>query len=753
MKRLLTLIAVILLLASCGRQDTSLTVVPYPNMVRMHNGTFDATGARLILDPEMDSLSMLAVTDIEKHIGGNPNDRNCTIEFIVDSSLATEAYKIKVSKEKVKVWASGLNGFLYAAQTLRQMLPEIPCCIIEDAPRFAYRGLHLDVARHFFDVPVIKRYIDLMALHKMNTFHWHLTDDQGWRVEIRKYPELTAKGSVRKQTLIGHHHTSNEYDGIPYGGYYAQDEIREVVAYAASKGITIIPEIDLPGHMLAALTAYPHLGCTGGPYELWCKWGVSDDVLCPGKPETFEFVEGVLDEIIELFPSKYIHVGGDECPKVRWEKCPDCQALISTLGLVDDDDHSAEHYLQSHVISRVEKYLNDRGRMIIGWDEILEGGLAPNSTVMSWHGEAGGLEAARQGHDVIMTPNTYYYLDYHQGTDLDREPLGIGGYLPLKKCYSYEPYVGGMTDEEKSHILGVQANLWTEYIKTEEHIHYMLLPRIAALSEVQWCNADRKDYARFLDSMDEICDVYSSLGYNFAGHVFDVECNVMPKEDGGVQAVLSAQGAADIYYTLNGTEPSLESSKYDGPINITSDCTLVANTFRPGVPTYPTIKRFTHHKALGCPVHLLTLPKERYAGGAPVSLTDGVRGGDNFNSAEWSGWQGDPIEVVIDMNGCEEYSSVVLSTIINKPSYLFNPLTIRISVSEDGVDYSEIAYEEYPSESSTDPDGRKEFALSFECVKAPYLKVSALTSRELPVWHPKHGRRVGHLFIDEIIVR
>ena len=753
MRRLLTVIAVILLCASCGRQDAALTVVPFPNNVKIHCGTFDAVGAQLKLDPDMDSLSMLAVADIEKHLSGGLNDRAGVIEFIKDSSLAPEAYKIKVAKKNVKVRASGLNGFLYAVQTLMQMLPEIPCCTIEDAPRFAYRGLHLDVARHFFDVPVIKRYIDLMALHKMNTFHWHLTDDQGWRIEIRTYPELTSRGSVRKQTLIGHHHTSNEYDGIPYGGHYTQDEIREVVAYAASKGITVIPEIDLPGHMLAALTAYPHLGCTGGPYELWCKWGVSDDVLCPGKPETFDFIEGVLDEIMELFPSKYIHVGGDECPKVRWEKCPDCQSLISTLGLVDDDDHSAEHYLQSYVISRVEKYLNDRGRMIIGWDEILEGGLAPNSTVMSWHGEAGGLEAARQGHDVIMTPNTYYYLDYHQGTDLDREPLGIGGYLPLKKCYSYEPYVGGMTDEEKSHILGVQANLWTEYIKTEEHIHYMLLPRIAALSEVQWCDADRKDYARFLDSMDEMCGLYASLGYNYAGHVFDVECNVIPKDSGGVQAILSAQGAVDIYYTLDGTEPSVESSKYVGPIDIISDCTLVANTFRSGVQTYPTVKRFTHHKALGCEVSLLTQPKERYAGGAPTSLTDGVRGGENFNSAEWSGWQGDPIEVVVDLMGQQEYSSVVLSTIINKPSYLFNPLSIRISISEDGVDYSEIAYQEYPCENVSDPDGRKEFVLSFDKVKSRYLRLSALTSRELPVWHPKHGRRVGHLFIDEIIVR
>lgn len=752
MRRCTFIIAVILLCASCGRQDAALSVIPYPNKVEMHGGTFDAVGARLELDPEMDSLSTLAAKDIERHLSGDLNGNKGVIEFMTDPLLPSEAYKIEVSQQRVNVWASDLRGFSYAVQTMRQMLPDMPCCKIEDSPRFAYRGLHLDVARHFFGVDVVKRYLDIMQFHKMNTLHLHLTDDQGWRIEIKRYPRLTELGSVRKETLVGHHHTSNTYDGIPHGGYYTQDEIREIVSYAASKGITVIPEIDLPGHMLAALTAYPDLGCTGGPYELWCKWGISDDVLCPGKDKTFAFIEGVLDEVMELFPSQYIHIGGDECPKLRWEKCPHCQARIVQLGLKDDSHHSAEHYLQSYVISRVEKYLNGKGRKIIGWDEILEGGLAPNATVMSWRGEEGGKAAAAQGHDVIMTPNTYYYLDYCQGTDLEHEPLSIGGYLPVRHCYSYEPYSEEMTEEERAHILGVQANLWTEYIKTEDHLQYMLLPRAAALSEVQWCAPEVKDYSRFLDSMDELCDIYENMGWTYAKHVFQVECKVINSGDGEVTAELSTQGETPVRYTLDGTEPTKDSPLYAGPVSVSGDCVLRANAFRDDMPTRSVVKVFDGHKALGRQVILGTQPYERYYYGAPGSLTDGVIGGDNFSSGEWVGWRGTPMEVTVDMGGDVSYSSVVLSTCINKLSYLFNPLSIKISVSDDGEDFKEIAYEEYPCENSSMPDGIKEYKVMFEPVNSRYLKVNALTARELPSWHPKHGRREGYLFVDEIIV-
>ena len=750
MKKLYLLLT-ILVLSACGAGSHKFNVVPYPNEVEFHNGEFCPIGATIKCGPDMDSASVKIAEDFGATISGS--DGKGTIEFLHDSDIEDEAYVIEVKRNGAVVKASGFKGFNYAIQTMRQMLPVFPCCTINDSPRFAYRGLHLDVARHFFDTDVVKRYIDIMVLHKMNTFHWHLTDDQGWRIEIKAYPRLTEVGSVRKQTIVGHYHKSKEYDGVPYGGYYTQEQIRDVVEYAASKGVTVIPEIDLPGHMIAALTAYPELGCTGGPYELWCTWGISDDVLCPGKESTFEFIENVLDEVMDMFPSEYIHVGGDECPKVRWEVCPHCQARIKELGLAADAKHSAEHYLQSYVMTRVEKYLNAHGRRIIGWDEILEGGLAPDATVMSWRGEAGGIEAASQGHNVIMSPNTYYYLDYCQGRDLEFEPLAIGGYLPLEKCYSYEPYAPSMTEEQTKHILGVQANLWTEYVKTEEHLQYMILPRVAALSEVQWCNADRKDYSRFVDSMDEMCKLYESLGYNYAKHVFNVRCSIQTTEDGKVMVSLESQGGTPIYYTLDGTQPTKSSSLYVGPIEITEDCVLTADVFRDDVATRPLRREFDVHKAFGCSVVMNTQPHRRYRTNAPYGLTDGVRGIENHNCEDWIGWNGDPVDVTIDLRTQTECSSVTLGTILNKPSYLFNPLAITVSVSSDGESFKEVSSVSYPYEGPNDPDGLKEYKLEFAPVQARYIKICAQTARELPSWHVKHGRRVGYLFLDEILVK
>ena len=494
----------------------------------------------------MDALSVQAVTDFADRLSKVTGKQSLVseghsrtgINFVVDPALAPEEYSLVVNRKAVIIKASALNGFIYAIQTVKQMLPEeifsdsldqdedwkLKCVVIKDAPRFAYRGMHLDVSRHFWSVDEVKRYLDVMQVHKLNRFHWHLTDDQGWRIEIKKYPRLTEKGAVRKETLVGHlQPKDNVFDGTPYGEglFYTQDQIREVVAYAAARGITVIPEIDLPGHMVAALACYPELGCTSGPYEVWPMWGVADDVLCPGNEKTFEFIENVLSEVADLFPSEYIHIGGDECPKVRWEKCPKCQARIKALGLEADERHSAEYFLQSYVTERVEAFLATRGKRIIGWDEILEGKLAQDATVMSWRGISGGLEAARLGHDAIMTPNSYLYFDYYQSDNQDAEPLAIGGYLPVSKVYSYEPFEEGMTEEEKSHIIGVQANLWTEYITTESQLEYMLLPRLAALSEVQWCQPQNKNWERFEDCVDDVCDIYDQMGYNYARHLLE----------------------------------------------------------------------------------------------------------------------------------------------------------------------------------------------------------------------------------------
>lgn len=550
MNRILAVFAVLLAVSCANLHDSDeyLDIVPYPNEVSLRSGSFNAAGAAFHCDGNMDEMSRKIVSDFAARlslVSGKESDlttgnSRSGFNFVLDSSKASEEYSLDISRKAVVVKASSLNGFNYAIQTIKQMLPneiygtkpdkdedwDLHCAVIKDSPRFAYRGMHLDVARHFFSVDEVKRYLDVMEIHKLNRLHWHLTDDQGWRIEIKKYPELTRKGSIRKHTVVGHlKETGNTFDGTPYGKgmWYTQDQIREVVAYAAAKGITIVPEIDLPGHMVAALSCFPELGCTGGPYDVWGLWGVSEDVLCPGKEKTFEFIEDVLDEVVELFPSEYIHIGGDECPKVRWEKCPDCQARIKKLGITGNEKHSAEFFLQSYVTARVEAYLATKGKKIIGWDEILEGELAPNATVMSWRGTEGGIAAAQLGHDAIMTPNSYLYFDYYQSENHDAEPLSIGGFLPVERVYSYEPYAEGMTDEQKSHIIGVQANLWTEYITSDSHLEYMLLPRLAALSEVQWCRPENKNWERFVDSAEDICEIYDEMGYTYAKHILHHE--------------------------------------------------------------------------------------------------------------------------------------------------------------------------------------------------------------------------------------
>lgn len=436
------------------------------------------------------------------------------------SSDNPEAYKITINKDKIIIDGASPAGNFYGIQTLRKSIPlgqkgkvELPAAIISDFPQFRYRGAHFDVARHFFSADSVKTYIDMMALHNMNRLHWHLTDDQGWRLPLTKHPELITKGSVRRGTCIGNNFSS--CDSIPYGGFYTPSEIQDVIKYAADRYITIIPEIDLPGHMLAALTAHPELGCTGGPYELWTIWGVSDDVLCAGNEDVYTFLSEVLSEVADIFPSEYIHIGGDECPKDRWKECPKCQAKIVELGLTDDKDFTKEEKLQSHVMSYASEVLAKKGKKIIGWDEIIEGYLPENAVVMSWRGAAGGQLAAEMGHDAIMTPYTHYYLDYYQSEDKDNEPLAIGGYIPLSKSYSFQPFEG-IDPENRHHILGVQANLWTEYISTFKHAQYMVLPRWAALSEVQWSDPSSRNFESFKKRLSRLKDQYKLNGFNYS---------------------------------------------------------------------------------------------------------------------------------------------------------------------------------------------------------------------------------------------
>ena len=537
-------IAALVLLLCCFTSSAELiNVIPQPSSVQVFDGECNIAGAAFRIDKKFAKETFAAVNNFAESLqlaSGKKKGRGKAL-FVFEQSgeIVKEGYSISVSRNKVHVKASDFNGVLYSLETIKQMLPteiytgkpcnngdwKLPYMSIEDQPRFAYRGLHLDVARHFFDVDQVKKYLDIMAIHKLNTFHWHLTDDQGWRIEIKKYSRLTEIGSIRKETLKGHFKRSKEYDGIPYGEgmWYTQDQIKEVVAYAASKGITVIPEIDLPGHMVAALSAYPELGCTGGPYHVWRTWGITKDVLCVGKETTIDFLKNVLAEVCELFPSEYIHIGGDECPKDKWKECPHCQAKIKELGLVGDERYSAEYYLQSYITRQMEEFLAAKGKRIIGWDEILEGKISDDVTVMSWRGNKHGLEAVRRGHDVIMTTKGSLYFDYYQIQDRSKEPLTIGGHVSVEKVYSYEPYMEEMTDAEKARILGVQANMWTEYITSNEYLEYMILPRLSALSETQWCAPSCKDYERFLAKMNDMVKIYEALGYNYAKHIFSVD--------------------------------------------------------------------------------------------------------------------------------------------------------------------------------------------------------------------------------------
>lgn len=777
MKKLFILLSIIALTASCCQDKHTINVVPYPNDVVMKSGNINVAGLAFQLTEGLDEASEKYIEDFAKELSFVSGAENAIVEkgnkegfvFTLDPDMDLEAYSLKISKKTVEVKAGGLNGFVYAIQTIKQMLPveifgsaeaegidwTLPCCRIEDAPRFGYRGMHLDVSRHFFDVNMVKRYLDIMEIHKLNTLHWHLTDDQGWRIEIKRYPKLTEVGSIRKKTVVGHVSHSDVYDHTPYGEgfYYTQDQVKEIIEYAASKGITIIPEIDLPGHMLAALAAYPEFGCTGGPYEVWGDWGIANEVLCAGKEETMVFLENILTEVAEMFPAEFFHIGGDECPKVEWEKCPHCQAKIKELGLKSDDKFQAEHYLQSYVMMRMTEHLSKMGKKVIGWDEILEGDLADDAIVMSWRGIGGGIQAARMGHDVIMTPNTYYYLDYYQTLDKENEPLAIGGYLPVEKCYSYEPFLPGMTEEEKAHILGVQANLWTEYIGTDDHLEYMLLPRMTALSEVQWCQPEVKDWERFQDSADEFCRIYDVAGYNYAKHIFQISgTSAINKDKACVEAILSIQGDATIHYTLDGSEPTAESPVYEGPVEIRETCTIKAKSFRDNLTTNTYTRSFTGHKAMGRPSVIGTEPHGNYSYNTPDNLTDGIRGKATYTSGEWAGWCGTPFEATIDMKNCGEFSEVTMGTLIIKGDWVFNPLDITVSVSDDGVNFNEVARKEYPAFGRENADGIYDFTVTFPSVAADYVKVEATTVTALPDWHPGKGNP-GFLFVDELIVK
>lgn len=533
--RLTFLFGLLLSTTTYSFQSQEFNIVPKPVSIEQTNGSFTIADDITIrysdeeLKPVAEYLNdLLFVTNWKGYelSGSDANESGKVIFLQIDPNGSyenEEAYSLSVNEKRILIKAPGASGVFYGVQTLRQLLPvqventdpsmisryqtwEVPGVEITDYPRFQYRGLHLDVARHFFPVEFVKKYIDLLATYKMNRFHWHLTEDQGWRIEIKQYPKLTEIGAWRDSTLIGNY-GSGKYDGIRHGGFYTQEQVKEVVQYAADRQVTIIPEIEMPGHSSAALAAYPELGCFDKEYHVTSTWGVFEDIYCP-KEETFEFLENVLDEVMELFPGTYIHIGGDEAPKKQWEESPIAQEVIKREGLAD------EHQLQSYFIQRIEKYLNSKGRQIIGWDEILEGGLAPQATVMSWRGEAGGIEAAKMGHDVIMTPGDTNYLDHYQDK-WEEEPIAIGGLTTLEDVYEYEPVPDTLTAEEAKYVLGAQGNVWTEYMHTPSKVEYMAYPRAIALAEVLWSPEESKDWNDFHTRLQAIFKRLDIMGVNY----------------------------------------------------------------------------------------------------------------------------------------------------------------------------------------------------------------------------------------------
>lgn len=669
-----------------------------------------------------------------------------------------EAYKLIVNDKRVCISGASEAGVFYGIQTLRKSLPvaqdinvNLSAVEIYDKPRFAYRGAMLDVARHFYTVDEVKTFIDMLALHNINRFHWHLTDDQGWRIEIKKYPKLMSVASERKETVVGRWY-SGIYDGKPYGGYYTQDELRDVIDYAAKRHITIIPEVDLPGHMQAALTAYPELGCTGGPYEVRTIWGVSQDVLCVGNDFTLQFVKDVLSEVADIFPSEYIHIGGDECPKVRWEKCPKCQERIKSLGLKSDAKHTKEQRLQSYMIQEAAKYLKEKGKRIIGWTEILEGGLVPDATLMSWIGESGGIEAAHQHHDVIMTPNTYLYFDYYQSKKVEDEPLAIGGYLPIEKTYNYEPMPKELTKEEQQYIKGVQANLWTEYIPVFSQVQYMVLPRLGAVAEVQWTDPSKKDYKDFLRRVPHLVAVYDCYGWNYATRVYDVNVDMKADTVNHVLNVqLSTMADDPIYYTLDGQDPTEKSLKYTKPFTIDQSVVLKTMAVHPDRTSKISVDTIRFNKATLKPVVLLQPNESRFSPDGPVVLVDGRNGNHSFDTGAWLTVAGNDLEAVINMQAETILSSASVHVYVRKDAWLFDARGFSVSVSSDNKNYKEVASQEYKQMQESDSDGIIEHELSFDPCKATYVKIKVISEKSMPDWHWDAGK-APFLLVDEIIL-
>jgi hexosaminidase len=682
-----------------------------------------------------------------------------------DGDIPAEGYTLKVSKNNIIIEGGSGAGLFYGMQTLLQLLPpeifaskalqpgnnwNVPCLSIQDHPRFFYRGMHLDVSRHFFPKEFVMKYIDLIASFKMNTFHWHLTDDQGWRIEIKKYPKLmqTSAWHVDHEDLPWMERPAQkEGERANYGGYYTQDEIREVVEYAKKRYVTIIPEIEMPAHSVEVLAAYPQFSCTGGPFTVAPgSYWPDIDILCAGNDSTFTFLEDVLTEVISLFPSKYIHIGGDEADKTRWMACPKCQERIKTEGLKD------EKGLQSYFMKRIEKFLVSKNRKVIGWDEILEGGLPAEATVMSWRGVEGGIAAARQGHDVIMTPGSHCYFDYYQANP-KTEPKAIGGYVTLKKVYSYEPVPGELTKEQSKYILGAQGNLWTEFIPTPEHAEYMAVPRMIALAEVDWTPKNLKNWIDFRKRMNTEFRRLDLLNVNYSRGTNKVEISTsFDQSSRSLKCRFeSEQPDIPIVYTFDGNDPTPASPVYTGPVEVNRNGYIKAGLLRDGKVTELTERTFINHKAIGKKIKYLEPYSYRYTGGGDEALVDGLRGTVDFRQGNWQGFLGNNLDVIIDLGSIQPVKTAFITFLQSTKSWIFFPDSVTFSLSSDGKKFHSINEQLNMDPKKIDETVIKQFSQPFPETPARYVRVRAKSTGVCPPWHEGKGEPCW-LFADEIAV-
>ncbi len=774
LKGLLLMIVTAGMVTACQKVEVNESaVIPQPVMMEQKTGNFTLSPATRITftgDPQAAGVAEQLAGLLRPATGyalktGEGNDGDIALVIVRSGKWLSEEYRLAVTKKRVVLTAGTPEGLFRGIQTIRQLLPPqtescstvsdvewaMPCVAVTDYPRFEWRGMHLDVSRHFFDVEFIKRYIDILSMHKMNLFHWHLVDDQGWRIEIKKYPELTAVGAWRvdrEDKPWDSREPQKPGEKATYGGFYTQEEIREVVAYAAERFITVVPEIEMPAHVGSALAAYPEYSCTGGPFTVppGGVWPITD-IYCAGKEGTFLFLEDVLTEVMELFPSEYIHIGGDEANKTEWEKCPDCQARIRGEGL------SNEAELQSYFVKRMEKFLNEKGRKLIGWDEILQGGLAPEATVMSWQGFEGGVAAARSGHKAVMTPVSHCYFNVYQG-DPATEPESFRGLLTLKKVYSFEPVPAELRPEEQKYILGAEGCLWTEYVTDGKTAEYMILPRLTALSEVVWTPAEKRSWEGFSTRLPKMMQRFDAMGlsYSKGSYRVDMTAEYDEKLNSINLTITGEQPSPEIRYTTDGTEPGPVSDIYLNPLPLDSSATVKAAIFSDGrIMGKVSEKKVTINHATGRGVTNNLPFSDKYRAFGDRTLVNGIRGSGAFDDGQWQGFEGTDLDIIIDLARNTRITRVSTSFLAATGSWIFLPESVVFSTSADGSSFDPMP--PVATEIRPEDQGRRinEYFSSFPEVTARYVRVVARSIGTCPAWHAGAGGKAW-IFCDEIIV-